>query len=197
MTDHADFSSWVRDMVTQLLADRAGQHPKEDTGIYLEPADLGRCRTQYDARTPFWMYKGDPKWMDREPDLLEARIQAVREGLCMLTYHVGQRDMNLALLQAVEEGGPLMDPQVQRMEQDESRQTGEQVTISVLLFGQLMDNGAMHAAGRIAGMLKDKRMAVDYATFITDLADWRQGGQRSLDMLDRWGLELREEGLEQ
>lgn len=197
MTDHADFSSWVRDMVTQLLADRAGQHPKEDTGIYLEPADLGRCRTQYDARTPFWMYKGDPKWMDREPDLLEARIQAVREGLCMLTYHVGQRDMNLALLQAVEEGGPLMDPQVQRMEQDESRQTGEQVTISVLLFGQLMDNGAMHAAGRIAGMLKDKRMAVDYATFITDLADWRQGGRRSLDMLDRWGLELREEGLEQ
>lgn len=197
MTDHANFSSWVRDMVTQLLADRAGQHPKEDTGIYLEPADLGRCRTQYDARTPFWMYKGDPKWMDREPDLLEARIQAVREGLCMLTYHVGQRDMNLALLQAVEEGGPLMDPQVQRMEQDESRQTGEQVTISVLLFGQLMDNGAMHAAGRIAGMLKDKRMAVDYATFITDLADWRQGGRRSLDMLDRWGLELREEGLEQ
>lgn len=197
MTDHADFSSWVRDMVTQLLADRAGQPPKEDTGIYLEPADLGRCRTQYDATTPFWMYKGDPKWMNREPDLLEARIQAVREGLCMLTYHVGQRDMNLALLQAVEEGRPLMDPQVQRMEQEESRQTGEQVTISVLLFGQLMDNGAMHAAGRIAGMLKDKRMAVDYATFITDLADWRQGGRRSLDMLDRWGLELREEGLEQ
>ncbi|WP_445341617.1 hypothetical protein [Bifidobacterium sp. ESL0820] len=197
MTDHADFACWVRDMVTQLLADLAARAPKEDTGIYLEPADLGRCRTQYDARTPFWMYKGDPKWMDREPDLLEARIQAVREGLCMLTYHVGQRDMNLALLQAVEEGGPLMDPQVQRMEQEESRQTGEQVTISVLLFGQLMDNGAMHAAGRIAGMLKDKRMAVDYATFITDLADWRQGGRRSLDMLDRWGLELREEGLEQ
>ena len=197
MTDHADFSSWVRDMVTQLLADRSGQTPKEDTGIYLEPADLGRCRTQYDDKTPFWMYKGDPEWMDREPDLLEARIKAVREGLCMLTYHVGQRDMNLALLQAVQEGRPLMDPQVQRMEQEESRQTGEQVTISVLLFGQLMDNGAMHAAGRIAGMLKDKRMAVDYATFITDLADWRQGGRRSLDMLDRWGLELREEGLEQ
>ena len=195
MTDHEDFSRWVRDMVTQLLADRAGRPPKEDTGIYLEPADLCRCRTQYDAKTPFWMYKGDPEWLDREPDLLEARIQAVREGLFMLTYHVGQRDMNLALLQAVQEGGPLMDPQVQRMEQEESRQTGKRVTISVLLFGQLMDTGAMHAAGRIAGMLKDKRMAVDYATFITDLADWRQGGRRSLDMLDRWGRELREEGL--
>lgn len=197
MTDHADFGSWVRDIVTQLLADRAGRPPKEDTGIYLEPADLDRCRTQYDARTPFWMYKGDPKWMDREPDLFEARTQAVREGLCMLTYHVGQQDMNLALLQAVQEGRPLMDPQVQRMEQEESRQTGKRVTTSVLLFGQLMDTGAMHAAGRIAGMLKDKRMAVDYATFITDLADWRQGGRRSLDMLDRWGRELREEGLEQ
>lgn len=196
MTDHANFSKWVRDMVTQLLADRAGRAPKEDTGIYLEPADLGRCRTQYDATTPFWMYKGDPEWMDREPDLLEARIQAVREGLFMLTYHVGQRDMNLALLQAVQEGKPLMDPQVQRMEREESRQTGKRVTISVLLFGQLMDAGAMHAAGRIASMLKDKRMAVDYATFITDLADWRQGGRRSLDMLDRWGRELREEGLE-
>lgn len=196
MTDHADFAGWVRDMVTQLLADRVGRKPTKDTGIYLEPADLGRCRTQYDANTPFWMYKGDPEWMDQEPGLLEARIQAVREGLCMLTYHVGQRDMNLALLQAVQEGRPLMDPQVQRMEQEESRQTGEQVTISVLLFGQLMDTGAMHAAGRIAGMLKDKRMAVDYATFITDLADWRQGGRRSLDMLDRWGQELREEGLE-
>ena len=197
MTEHADFDDWVRDMVTQLLADQAGRPPKEDTGIYLEPADLGRCRTQYDARTPFWMYKGDPEWLDREPDLLEARIKAVREGLCMLTYHVGQRDMNLALLQAVQEGRPLKDPQVQRMEQEESRQTGKQVTISVLLFGQFMDTGAMHAAGRIAGMLKDKRMAVDYATFIIDLADWRQGGRHSLDMLDRWGQELREEGLEQ
>ena len=196
MTDHADFSSWVRDMITQLLADRAGRRPAKDTGIYLEPADLGRCRTQYDATTPFWMYKGDPEWVDREPDLLEARIQAVREGLFMLTYHVGQRDMNLALLQAVQEGKPLMDPQVQRMEREESRQTGKRVTISVLLFGQLMDAGAMHAAGRIASMLKDKRMAVDYATFIIDLADWRQGGRRSLDMLDRWGRELREEGLE-
>lgn len=196
MTDHAEFSSWVRDMITQLLANQAGQATKEDTGIYLEPADLGRCRTQYDATTPFWMYKGDPEWLDREPDLLDARIQAVREGLFMLTYHVGQQDMTLALLQAVEEGRPLMDSQVQRMERQESRQTGEQVTISFRLFGQLMDTGAMHAAGRIASMLKDKRMAVDYATFIIDLADWRQGGRRSLDMLDRWGRELREEGLE-
>lgn len=196
MTDHAEFSSWVRDMITQLLANQAGQATKEDTGIYLEPADLGRCRTQYDATTPFWMYKGDPEWLDREPDLLDARIQAVREGLFMLTYHVGQQDMTLALLQAAEEGRPLMDSQVQRMERQESRQTGEQVTISFRLFGQLMDTGAMHAAGRIASMLKDKRMAVDYATFIIDLADWRQGGRRSLDMLDRWGQELREEGLE-
>lgn len=196
MTDHAEFSSWVRDMVTQLLANQAGQATKEDTGIYLEPADLGRCRTQYDATTPFWMYKGDPEWLDREPDLLDARIQAVREGLFMLTYHVGQQDMTLALLQAVEEGRPLMDSQVQRMERQESRQAGEQVTISFRLFGQLMDTGAMHAAGRIAKMLKEQRMAVDYATFITDLADWRQGGRRSLDMLDRWGQELREEGLE-
>ena len=196
MTDHADFSSWVRDMITQLLANQAGQATKEDTGIYLEPADLGRCRTQYDATTPFWMYKGDPEWLDREPDLLDARIQAVREGLFMLTYHVGQQDMTLALLQAVEEGRPLMDSQVQRMERQESRQAGEQVTISSRLFGQLMDTGAMHAAGRIAKMLKEQRMAVDYATFITDLADWRQGGRRSLDMLDRWGQELREEGLE-
>ena len=196
MTDHAEFSSWVRDMITQLLANQAGQATKEDTGIYLEPADLGRCRTQYDATTPFWMYKGDPEWLDREPDLLDARIQAVREGLFMLTYHVGQQDMTLALLQAVEEGRPLMDSQVQRMERQESRQAGEQVTISFRLFGQLMDTGAMHAAGRIASMLKDKRMAVDYATFIIDLADWRQGGRRSLDMLDRWGQELREEGLE-
>lgn len=196
MTDHAEFSSWVRDMITQLLANQAGQATKEDTGIYLEPADLGRCRTQYDATTPFWMYKGDPEWLDREPDLLDARIQAVREGLFMLTYHVGQQDMTLALLQAAEEGRPLMDSQVQRMERQESRQTGEQVTISFHLFGQLMDTGAMHAAGRIASMLKDKRMAVDYATFIIDLADWRQGGRRSLDMLDRWGQELREEGLE-
>lgn len=197
MTDHTEFSSWVRDMITQLLANQAGQATKEDTGIYLEPADLGRCRTQYDATTPFWMYKGDPEWLDREPDLLDARIQAVREGLFMLTYHVGQQDMTLALLQAVEEGRPLMDSQVQRMERQESRQAGEQVTISFRLFGQLMDTGAMHAAGRIASMLKDKRMAVDYATFIIDLADWRQGGRRSLDMLDRWGRELREEGLEQ
>ena len=196
MTDHAEFSSWVRDMITQLLANQAGQATKEDTGIYLEPADLGRCRTQYDARTPFWMYKGDPEWLDRKPDLLDARIQAVREGLFMLTYHVGQQDMTLALLQAVEAGRPLMDSQVQRMERQESRQAGEQVTISFRLFGQLMDTGAMHAAGRIASMLKDKRMAVDYATFIIDLADWRQGGRRSLDMLDRWGQELREEGLE-
>lgn len=195
MTDHAEFSSWVRDMITQLLANQAGQATKEDTGIYLEPADLGRCRTQYDATTPFWMYKGDPEWLDREPDLLDARIQAVREGLFMLTYHVGQQDMTLALLQAAEEGRPLMDSQVQRMERQESRQTGEQVTISFRLFGQLMDTGAMHAAGRIASMLKGKRMAVDYATFIIDLADWRQGGRRSLDMLDRWGQELREEGL--
>ena len=196
MTDHAEFSSWVRDMVIQLLANQAGQATKEDTGIYLEPADLGRCRTQYDATTPFWMYKGDPEWLDRKPDLLDARIQAVREGLFMLTYHVGQQDMTLALLQAVEAGRPLMDSQVQRMERQESRQAGEQVTISFRLFGQLMDTGAMHAAGRIASMLKDKRMAVDYATFIIDLADWRQGGRRSLDMLDRWGKELREEGLE-
>ena len=196
MTDHAEFSSWVRDMVIQLLANQAGQATKEDTGIYLEPADLGRCRTQYDATTPFWMYKGDPEWLDRKPDLLDARIQAVREGLFMLTYHVGQQDMTLALLQAVEAGRPLMDSQVQRMERQESRQAGEQVTISFRLFGQLMDTGAMHAAGRIASMLKDKRMAVDYATFIIDLADWRQGGRRSLDMLDRWGQELREEGLE-
>lgn len=197
MTDHAEFSSWVRDMIIQLLADQAGQAVKEDTGIYLEPADLGRCRTQYDATTPFWMYKGEPEWLDREPGLLDARIQAVREGLFMLTYHVGQQDMTLALLQAAEDGRPLMDFQVQRMERQESRQAGEQVTISVLLFGQFMDTGAMHAAGRIAKMLKEQRMAVDYATFITDLADWRQGGRRSLDMLDRWGQELREEGLEQ
>lgn len=196
MTDHAEFSSWVRDMITQLLANQAGQATKEDTGIYLEPADLGRCRTQYDAKIPFWMYKGDPEWLDREPDLLDARIQAVREGLFMLTYHVGQQDMTLALLQAVEEGRPLMDSQVQRMERQESRQAGEQVTIIFRLFGQLMDTGAMHAAGRIASMLKEQRMAVDYATFIIDLADWRQGGRRSLDMLDRWGRELREEGLE-
>lgn len=63
--------------------------------------------------------------------------------------------MNLALLQAVEEGRPLMDSQVQRMEQEESRQSGKQVTISIILFAQLMDAGAMHEAGRIAGMLKD------------------------------------------
>lgn len=196
MTDHTSFATWVKDLVTQLLADRTGQEPDRDTGIYLEQADQFRCRTQADADLPFWMYKGDPGWMSQDPDLLTARTQAVREGLFMLSYHVGQRDMDLQLLQAVEDGRPLMDSQVHRLEQEESRQTGKQVTISVRLFGQLMDWGTMHAGGKIALMLKEHGMAVDYATFITDLADWRQGGRRSLDMLDRWGRELREEGLE-
>ena len=191
--DHTDFGSWVRDMVAQLLADRTRQSLERETGIWLEPADLGRCRTQYDAQTPFWMYKGDPAWMEREPDLAKARIQAVREGLCMLTYHTGTRDMDLLLLQAVEDGRPFMDPQVRRMERDEHRQR----PISFLLFGQFMDSGSMHSGGRIARMLKDRRSPVDYATFIVDLADWRQGGRRSLDMLDRWGRQLREEGLEE
>lgn len=194
---HADFGSWVRDMAAQLLAGPAGRDPKRETGIWLEPADLGWCRTQYDARTPFWMYKGDPGWLDREPGLLEARIQAVREGLFMLACHAGRRGMSLALLQAVEEGRPLMDPQVRRMEREESEQTGRQRPVSFLLFGQFMDSGSMHSAGRVARMLKERRMPADYATFIVDLADWRQGGRRSLGMLDRWGRELREEGLEE
>lgn len=54
--------------------------------------------------------------------------------------------MNLALLQAMEEGQPLMDPQMQRMRQEESRQNGKQVTISVILFAHLMDAGAMREA---------------------------------------------------
>lgn len=195
--DHTDFGSWVRDMVAQLLADRTGQSLERETGIWLEPADLGRCRTQYDAQTPFWMYKGDPAWMEREPDLSKARIQAVREWLCMLTYHTGTRDMDLLLLQAVEDGRPFMDPQVRRMEREESEQTGRRRPVSFLLFGQFMDSGSMHSAGRIARMLKDRRSPVDYATFIVDLADWRQGGRKSLDMLDRWGRQLREEGLEE
>lgn len=194
---HADFSSWVRDMAAQLLAGPAGRAPKRETGIWLEPADLGRCRTQYDARTPFWMYKGDPAWMEREPDLAKARIQAVREGLCMLACHTGTRDMDLLLLRAVEEGGPLMDPQVRRMEREESEQAGRRRPVSFLLFGQFMDSGSMHSAGRVARMLKERRMPADYATFIVDLADWRQGGRRSLGMLDRWGRELKEEGLEE
>ena len=65
--------------------------------------------------------------------------------------------MNLALLQDVEESRPFVDPQVKRTEQEETRQSGKQVTIRVILFAQLMDAGAMHEAGRIAGMLKDKR----------------------------------------
>lgn len=64
--------------------------------------------------------------------------------------------MNLALLQTVKESRPFVNPQVKRTEQEETRQTGKQVTISVILFAQLMDIGAMHEAGRIASILKDK-----------------------------------------
>lgn len=192
--DHEDFGSWVRDMVAQLLADHTCQSLEWDTGIWLEPADLVRCRTQFDARTPFWMFKG-PAWMDCEPDLAEARIQAVREGLCMLTYHTGTRVMDRRLLRAVEDGRPLMDPQVQRLEREDLLRTGSRPPISFKLFGQFMDCGSMHAGGGIALMLKEHHMVADYAAFIIDLADWRQGGQRSLDMLGRWAMQLQEEGL--
>lgn len=192
--DHKDFGSWVRDMVAQLLADHTYQSLERDTGIWSEPADLVRCRTQFDARTPFWMFKG-PAWMDCEPDLAEARIQAVREGLCMLTYHTGTRVMDRRLLRAVEDGRPLMDPQVQRLEREDLLRTGSRPPISFKMFGEFMDCGSMHAGGGIALMLKEHHMVADYATFIIDLADWRQGGQRSLDMLGRWAMQLQEEGL--
>ena len=67
--------------------------------------------------------------------------------------------MNLALLQTVKESPPFMNPQVKRTEQEETRQTGKQVTISVILFAQLMDIGAMHEAGSIASITKDKPKA--------------------------------------